>query len=388
MLIVPYRVKNPWKHFPVATVCIIALNVIVFLCTTEDLNVTDSAIAHYALTLGDSPFYTFFTAMFLHAEIMHIAGNMLFFWVFAPSVEDRLGIPRFLILYFSAGIIGDILQGLLDIMLHGQTIPGLGASGCIMGVMGAYWYLYSWSKVCIFYWFFVIVGVWEVAAIWVMGFFLAENLVEGYLSKSAGGGVANFCHLGGLGAGALFCMAMRMKRDSGQVSDAKAVQSEVKHLEYLPLAELEVLHRDEPQNAEILRAMIQPALRKGRTDTLEKAFVDVGQSLVADDPDLAAWYLLKLHGNPTLYTPAQLLRIGKQCEGTPDPAEANDVYDLLIQNFPQAPEIEMALYRMALTYRDHLRDPVNARVCLQELLQRYPFGSLESHARQLLSQMG
>ncbi len=388
MFIIPYRVKNPWKHFPIATVCLIALNVIIFFITVDEhLVIRESIVENYANQLGVSGFFTIFSSMFLHEGFMHIAGNMLFFWVFAPSVEDRLGIPRFLLLYFATGIIGDLLQGVLDSGMLGHAVPGIGASGCIMGVMGAYWYLYPWSKVCLFYWIIIKPGVWEVTALWVMGFYLVTNLVDGFMNGVAGG-VANFAHLGGLGSGVLFCLALRMKRDTGQVSEAKAVQAEVKHLEFLPLAELEVLHRDDPQNAEILRAMIQPALCKGRSDHLLRAFEDVGPSLVSADPDLAVWYLLKLHGDPALYGPAQLLRIGRHSEGTPEPAEAIDIYAMVMQHFPQAPENEMALYRMALTYREHLRDTDNARVCLQELLQRYPFGSLEAHARQLLQQIG
>ena len=386
-MILPYRVKNPWKHFPIATVCLIALNVLIFFCTTDDFVIRDTVSDQYACHLGESAWYTIFTSMFLHAGFMHIAGNMLFFWVFAPSVEDRLGIPRFLVLYFATGIVGSLLQGVFDVATLGQTVPGIGASGCIMGVMGAYWYLFAWSKVCVAYWFIVIVGVWEVNAIWVMGFYLVTNLVDGFLSGLKGG-VANFAHLGGMGAGVLFCLVLRLKRDSGEVSQVKAVQSEVKHLAYLPLADLEVLHRDDPQNAEILRAMIQPALQKGRTDVLLQAFQDVGPALCGADPELVAWFLLKLQGNPALYTPAQLLRVGRHSEGTPAPADAIGIYQLVEQHFPRAPENEMVLYRKALCYQDRLRDTAQARASLQELLRRYPFGALEPHARQMLRQLG
>jgi membrane associated rhomboid family serine protease len=148
-MLLPYRVKNRPEHFPIATLAIIVINLVAYAATTDGLIIRDSVVKAYAFGLGKTPLWTFVTAAFLHGDPFHIAGNMFFLWIFGPSVEGRLGVPRYIGLYFAAGLCGDILHALL--MGSGLTI---GASGCIMGVLGAFWYLFAWSPVCIFYWFY------------------------------------------------------------------------------------------------------------------------------------------------------------------------------------------------------------------------------------------
>lgn len=193
MLIIPYRVKNPWKRFPIATVSLIGLNILIYLFTTEFfLTIRDDVLRHYAFQLGESSFFTIFSAMFLHGDLMHLAGNMLFFWVFGPAVEDRLGIPRFLLVFFATGIMGSLLQAGVDVAMYGQTLPGIGASGCVMGILGAYWFLFSWSTVCVFYligfFFRFWYGVWEVQALWVIGLYVLLDLAQGIFLGSAANG--------------------------------------------------------------------------------------------------------------------------------------------------------------------------------------------------------
>lgn len=388
-MLIPYRVKNPWKRFPYATISIIALNVLVYLLTTESfLQIREDVVVNYAFQFGVSPFLTIFTAMFLHGDLFHIGGNMLFFWVFAPPVEDRLGIPRFLAVYFLTGITGDLLQSIIDVSVHGGTYPSIGASGCIMGIMGAYWFLFSWSKVCIFYWFgWFFRGVAEIAAFWVIGFYLVMDIAEGYFTHG-GNGVANFAHVGGSVSGALLCLAMRMKRDSAELSEAKATQAEVKDLSLLSLSELEVMRKADPQNPEILRAMLRPAVSLGKVDALYRAYQEAGPALIDKAPDLVLVYLLRMQGDYSLYTPAQLIRLARHAEETPNPQQALAIYQVIREHYPQAMENEMALYRTALCYKDKLRDHVNARASLQELVARYPFGTLEPYARVLMKELG
>ncbi|HEY3377161.1 MAG TPA: rhomboid family intramembrane serine protease [Armatimonadota bacterium] len=389
MIILPYRVKNPWKHFPYATLAIIALNVLVFIFTSEYCLFIRQDIAEtYAYQLGVSPFLYSFVSMFLHADIMHLAGNMLFLWVFAPSVEDRLGIPRFLLAYFLAGLAGDMLQGILEAMLTDGVRPGIGASGCIMGMMGAYWYLFSWSTVCVFYWFlWFFRGVWLIPAFWVIGSYLLLDVVQGF-SAGASGGVANFAHVGGGITGALFCLVLRLKRDTVEVSQAKASQADLKDITLLDLPALEVMRKEDPMNTEILRAMVGPALTLGKEHLLHNAFREAGPALVKSDPDLVTGYLLKMGGDHTIYKPGYLLRLAQYAERSANPQYALHLYQLILQHHANAPEHEMALYRTANYYWEQENNAQRARAYLQELLTRYPFGSLEPHARGLLRQIG
>ena len=156
---------------------LICINTLVFALTSHAfLFIRMDVVDAYALRWGASPFYTLFTALFLHGSITHLLGNMLFLWVFGPAVEDRLRVPGYLGLYLLAGLTGHAAQAGLG-AVEGIFVPNIGASGCIMGVLGAYWYLFSWSKVCVayFFWIFfrIYYGVLEIAAVWVIGAYFA-----------------------------------------------------------------------------------------------------------------------------------------------------------------------------------------------------------------------
>ena len=392
-MLIPYRVKNPPKRFPVATVTIMALNVLIYALTVNSsLQIREDVFHRYAFEFGSTSFFNTFSAAFLHADIFHILGNMLFLWVFGPPVEDRLGIPKYLGLYFITGIVGFYLQAFMDLALGGSTIPGIGASGCIMGVMGAYWYLFSWSTVCVFYFFWIIriyYGVWEVAAIWVIGAYMALNFVEGYFGSSAGGGgVANFAHVGGGIAGLLLCMAMRAKRDTQEVSDARAVHADAKDLNNMPLYALESMLTADPGNNELIRAMIIPSLRLGKQSVLDDAFKQAGPALIDKDPSLVSYYLTDFHGVAEIYQPVQLLHLAGMMERSGDPASAVNLYRLLVDKHPTSPEVETCLYRAALCSWNSYKDVQTSRSYLAELNRRFPNGDMIAYARNLWKQMG
>ncbi len=344
-MLIPYRVKNPWKRFPYATLSIIALNVMIYALTTDYfLVIRDEAVQKFAYDFGRSSFFAIFSAMFLHENIIHIAGNMLFFWVFSPPVEDRLGIPKYLLLYFSAGIIGFLAQALLDVMIAGNTLPALGASGAIMGVMGAYWYLFSWSTVCVFYWIgWFFHGVWEIRAFWVIGVSLALDLAEGiyFASVHGGNGVANFAHVTGGATGILLCLALRMKRDSDAVSRAKETQAEMRDLSLMPLRDLETMRQADPLNVDVLHAMLAQTVRMGREDMMVRAFREAGPQLVDKDPGLVQSYIFQLHGDPKAFTPQQLMRLAAYAELSQQPQRALDTYQLIHDQYPDSAETRM-----------------------------------------------
>lgn len=136
-VILPYRVKNPPKHFPIATVTLMAINILVFAATSyRFLEIRPEMLQQYALRWGVTSSITILTSTFLHADIFHLGGNMLFLWVFGPAVEDRLRIPGYLGLYVLTGFAGSVAHVMLG-SVSGAPIPTLGASGCIMGVLGA-----------------------------------------------------------------------------------------------------------------------------------------------------------------------------------------------------------------------------------------------------------
>jgi membrane associated rhomboid family serine protease len=390
-LFLPYKVKNPIKHFPIVTVTIIGLNVVVYLCTTDYfLFIRESVVDSYGYAFAASPWYCYFSAIFLHADPLHLLGNMLFLWIFGPPVEDRLGKVSYLLVYLATGFAGDLLQAVIDQAVLGHPQPGIGASGCIMGVVGAYWYIFSWSKVCVWYWFWYWFGVWEIRAFWVIGFFFAMDLMNGVLYGSAGvsGGVANFAHLGGTTLGVLMCMVMHVKRDSEDISDAKAVQADVGNLSAAPLSALQAMLTDDPGNPEVIRAMIPGALSANVQNVIHQAMEQAGAPLIDRDPKLVAHYLLDLQGNCAIYQPVHLLHLCNLLQQAGDPARAISVYKSIVTNCPTAPETEAALYRMASCYWSMFNDAQSAKACLAEMDRRFPFGDMAQFGKTLMRQLG
>jgi membrane associated rhomboid family serine protease len=389
-VLIPYRVKNPPKKFPFATLGLIAINILVFACTTSSLSIRESVVKDYAYTFGASPLLNFISAAFLHGDIFHILGNMLFLWVFGPSVEDRLGIPKYLALYFITGFMGDVCQGGLDVILFGASRPGIGASGCIMGVVGAYWYLFSWSTVCVAYWItWFFRGIWEVKAIWIIGLYVLMDVGEGVLDGTMGiaGGVANFAHVGGAITGVLLCLAVRAKRDTEAMSEARAIHADARDLDNMPFHALQTMIEEDPKNLDLLRAMIVPAAKLGQQAAIDRAFEAYGPQLAVDDPGLVAHYLTRLQGKPDMYQSLHLLRVAGIMERNERTDQAIDIYKLIADGRPTDPASESACYRVALCTWNTRKDGDTARKYLLQIKQRFPHGDMMAFARQLWNQM-
>src|SRR5579884_892383 len=138
-MLLPYRAKNPPESAPYATIGIIVLNVLVYLATANYANFAWSIRPECvpALAINDEHFsiWRLFSSMFLHENLLHIAGNMLFLWVFGSAVEGRLRSVKFVIVYLLCGIGGDLLHEFV-VGMYNPALYSLGASGAIMGIAG------------------------------------------------------------------------------------------------------------------------------------------------------------------------------------------------------------------------------------------------------------
>src|SRR5579863_2789422 len=212
----PIKDDQPSYSTPWVTRFLIALNLLIFFFEAtldgRSLNILIGQFgvvpSHLAAFLSGSPRYSlpavvvpFFTSMFLHGSWMHVIGNMWFLYIFGDNVEDYLGHFKYLVFYVFTGLIAMTTQ--VAINPH-STVPTLGASGAIAGVLGAYFVLYPRARVLT--WFFVFV-VWVPAWI-ILGYWFALQFLSGTASIAAYarqnvGGVAFWAHVGGFVAGAL-----------------------------------------------------------------------------------------------------------------------------------------------------------------------------------------
>ncbi len=210
---IPLRDVIPSRTTPYITITIIAINALAWFF---ELAVPREALPEFLQVYGMVPanFHasTLVTSMFLHGSWSHVIGNMWYLWIFGDNVEDRVGHGRFIVFYLLCGMAAALGQVLVDPQ---STLPTIGASGAIAGVMGAYFVLYPQSRVLtLVIWIFI--QVIEIPAIVLLGFWFLMQLVSaGEIAATAGthgsGGVAFAAHVAGfiVGMGSVFLFRKR-----------------------------------------------------------------------------------------------------------------------------------------------------------------------------------
>lgn len=141
---------------------------------------------------------TVFTSMFLHGGFMHLAGNMLYLWIFGNNIEDAMGHVRFVVFYLLCGVAAVAGQTLQN---PDSQVPMIGASGAISGVLGAYLLLYPHARVLVLIPLGFISQLIRLPAGWVLGLWFGMQIISSALTSPEGGGVAWFAHIGGFIAG-------------------------------------------------------------------------------------------------------------------------------------------------------------------------------------------
>jgi membrane associated rhomboid family serine protease len=212
----PLRDDNPTSIFPILTIGLIGLNIIVFLYQLS-LGPRGQELLVYqfgsipAVLFGTQrlpegvavipPFASLFTSMFMHGGFMHLLGNMLYLWIFGNNIEEAMGRFRFIVFYLLTGLAASYAHALMN---PTSVLPSIGASGAVAGVLGAYVLIYPRARVLtlVFLGFFIrlmyipagiVLGIW----------FLLQLLSGGLGGQSNTGGVAFWAHIGGFVAGML-----------------------------------------------------------------------------------------------------------------------------------------------------------------------------------------
>jgi membrane associated rhomboid family serine protease len=223
---IPLADSPPRRRFPWVTVAIIALNALVFL---YELTLGSRQLDVFVQSVGTIPveilsgrdlpppapipgvvWITLLTAMFVHGGFLHIASNMLYFWVFGDNVEDSLGHSTFLVFYLACGIIA----GLTHVFVNaGSTVPSVGASGAIAGVLGAYLLMFPHAQVRTLLFIGPFITWPRISAVLLIGFWFLTQLVSGLASLDVATeqstGVAFWAHIGGFVGGLVLALILR-----------------------------------------------------------------------------------------------------------------------------------------------------------------------------------
>ncbi len=202
---------------PFVTYGLIALNVVIFL---YQISLSDAQLNNFLLNYSVIPAHissyqdlqTLITSQFLHGGWLHVGSNMLYLWIFGDNVEDTFGHIPYLIFYLFCGIIAGLAQVIVD---PGSTVPSLGASGAIAGVLGAYLVLFPRATVNTLIFLGIFFFWTRLSAILVIGFWIVIQLFSGFAeitnrtAQTGNGGVAYWAHIGGFAAGLVLALAVK-----------------------------------------------------------------------------------------------------------------------------------------------------------------------------------
>jgi len=229
----PLKDMNPTERFPIATIGLIVVNAVVYLYelslgTQVNAFITSWGTIPYEITnavdivgrdpnttLVDTrtpvvPYATLLSSMFIHGGFWHLFGNMLYLWIFGNNIEDLMGPVRFIVFYLLCGLIASFTHILIQ---PDSTIPTVGASGAVSGVLGAYLIVYPHARVLTLVFLLFFIRLVLVPAGVLLVFWFIFNAFSGFASLGIrGGGVAWFAHVGGFLAGIVLLKLMTGRR--------------------------------------------------------------------------------------------------------------------------------------------------------------------------------
>jgi membrane associated rhomboid family serine protease len=219
--VIPYKDDNPTHSVPFVTIGCIILNIAVFFLQIayrtgmQTITYAYGAIPHDLLTFESHqpihPALTVFSSMFMHGGLFHLGGNMLYLWIFGNNIEDSLGHVRFIIFYLFCGIVAAYSHAITN---PNSTIPMIGASGAVSGVLGAYIILFPRANVHTLLILGIFITTVKIPALIVIGFWAIIQFLNGMIISGlqTAGGVAWFAHLGGFLIGLLTIKVWLPKR--------------------------------------------------------------------------------------------------------------------------------------------------------------------------------
>jgi len=231
--LIPLKDDNPTYRTPIVTYSIVAICVIVFILEITSSSYNNGQLFYSyglipAVFTGQATLpneiaglpteITLISSMFMHGGFMHLIGNMLYMWIFADNIEDEIGPIRFLIFYLLAGMAAALTQVYLN---TSSTIPMIGASGAIGGVLGAYIVNHPKAKVLVLIPFGFFSQIIKIPALYVLGFWFVLQFINSSLSSSTGGGVAYGAHIGGFIFGVVAILFFNKKSTVQKFSNNK-----------------------------------------------------------------------------------------------------------------------------------------------------------------------
>ena len=384
--------KTPWVNY-----ALIAANVVVFFMThgsgSREINARWILNPQIPQLLGDWLAYPYLTYQFLHADGMHLLGNMIFLYVFGNSVEDRLGKAAYLAFYLAGGV----LAGVGHVWV--EAGPVLGASGSVCAVTGAYLALFPMSQVTILY-FFIFIGTFEISSLYLILFQIAQNV---FMHASGAGGVAYVAHLAGYLYGFLIGMGLLWLRLL--VREPYDLLSMLEHrrrrARFRALAD-QGYQPWESQAAQSGSVVIHPPVSPGtlpppkpisENSAKEQQIMDYRSRIHAamvdhDHPRAAALYRQLLDIDPQQVMGQQeQLDLANQLTAEGAYVQAAGAYESFLRVYGRWPQVEQVELLAGLIYIRYLGQKARAAELLNKALPRLSDPSQRQLAQQLLAEI-
>ncbi|HUV05745.1 MAG TPA: rhomboid family intramembrane serine protease [Armatimonadota bacterium] len=415
--LMPYGNDRPSSRFPAVTYALIAANLLVYVWMRVPPFDHEAALRSMGLIAAHPSVSSILTSMFLHADLLHLAWNMLFLWLFGPSVEDVLGRLEYGIFYFGSGFAAALLH---VVVAEGFTplaadVPMAGASGAIAGILGIFairFYktkiraLYivlflmfiGWGRFIIPAWFallplFILTlrGRYTVPA-WIgLGIWFVQQLVMGLLGivNPQSGGVAYWSHIGGMLFGMALAYALRMGLEGTReylMSDAKANIAQGTTLGAIESL-LSLLERD-PESADVHRALagtytIQQNSERAIAHYLKsiELYLRKGERARA----IEGFCQLKQHYPNARLSLRSAYQVARCLVETNNHLPALLMLEGIADTYPATPEAEMALMMSGDIYLNVLGHPQGAVKCYERFLREYPQSSYRAMVEKALA---
>jgi membrane associated rhomboid family serine protease len=375
MPVIPLSTDSPLRRTPYANWGLIAANVVVFaLCL-----VVRTLPLQWELNPRHPALYQFITYQFIHGGILHIAGNMLFLYIFGNHINDKMGHAAYVAFYLAGGV----FAGLLYVLTEGAGHPIIGASGAIAAVTGAYLVLLPQSTVTIFYWFFF-AGRMEVQSVFLILFFFAQDI---FLNLGQEDSVAHMAHIGGTAFGFTLCMALLAVHllPRSQFDMWAFAQRWNRRRQYRDLV-AKGYDPFNPAKTGRVSAGTPPAPPGEVTELRQQVNAALGMGQL---PVAARLYsrLIALDPTQVLSRQAQL-DVATQLKHDGDFAGAAAAFDRLLLSYPKIdPNGEIELL-VGILYARDVHDPVKARTHLLRAIDKIHDETKAALARQALEELG
>ncbi|MDP8222818.1 MAG: rhomboid family intramembrane serine protease [Candidatus Lernaella stagnicola] len=359
---------------------------------------TNSLMGRFALTPAEFHPFKAISALFLHADIWHLFGNMLFLFLAGAILEETFGAFLYLLLYLLSGFIANTFFALL---FTSSTVPLLGASGAISGLLGAF--LVRFAKVRIRFWyffwlffFFMRKGTFSLPAFIVLPLLFLQDLLYGVLTLEGGAGVAYFAHVGGFIVGVAFGLFLKRYEIYAPtlVEEEKEAAGPVAAG---PMARVAVTERRYRRKMEAPAAndyfgrflLVQALMTEGEADRAAQEADALAEALVDTDQTELLSDLARIFDEPQsvpVMSDRAYVQAAIILEQRAMPQVALTMYEELAHHYPVSPHAARALFRAARLLATQLANPAGAHLKLVELLEKVPHHPTRREAQRVMNE--